>query len=274
MFLGRCLSQEPENNVGAMKFGSEREFKTAVTELKWLRKDKGALTENDFAVVSQKYNFPADFLKVGLDDLSQPNDYLTSKSRWYPIIYSWVKQEKQYSLNLFKLQFDYIQSKYLATVFLGAIGYLLLFISLFTQDLLPVPLTWSISIALTLTITVAGILFNKKRRRDGYSATLQEMGFQRIIDSNNDFITQNYKSVMYVGHIILIKMMASPLLITIPQGVKEVEEEKKPTKLGRLLGKVHLRSKEIKKEKVRIPEFYVENVDMEYERRIKELSGS
>ncbi len=257
-----------------MKFGSERDFKTAVDELKWLRKDKGALIENDFAVVSQKYNFPADFLKVGLDGLSHPNDYLTSKSRWYPIVYSWIKQEKQYSLNLFKLQFDYIQSKYYATVSLGTIGFLLLFISLFAQDLLPFPLTWSISIALTLIIAVAGILLNKKRRRDDYSDTLQGMGFQRIIDSNNDFITQNYKSVMYVGNMMLRKMMESPLLIAIPQGVKEVEEEKKPTKFGRLLGKVHLRSKETKKEKIRIPVFYVENVDIEYEKRIKELSGS
>lgn len=262
------MSKEPDNNVGALKFGSERDFNKAITELKWLRKDKGALTENDFAVVSQKYNFPIDFLKVGINGLSHPNDYLTSKSRWFLIIYSWIKQELQYSLNLFKFQFDYIHSKYRATLFFGGIGYLLFFASWFGQNLLQ----WSIGIALSLSIAVIGVLFNKKRKRDDYLATLREMGYQRIIDSNNEFVAQHYKNIMYTGNLMLKKMIESPLMVAIPLGVKVVEEEMKPTKVDRLLGKLHLKSKGIKMEKIKIPEFYVENSDLEYEKRIKELS--
>ena len=41
-----------------MKFGTGREFETALTELKWIEEGKGKLTKSDFETAAQKYHFP------------------------------------------------------------------------------------------------------------------------------------------------------------------------------------------------------------------------
>jgi hypothetical protein len=40
-----------------MKFGDEQDFKTAITELKWLEKEFGKLHDNDFNRIAIKYHF-------------------------------------------------------------------------------------------------------------------------------------------------------------------------------------------------------------------------
>lgn len=38
-----------------MKFGTANEFRIALTELRWIKKDKGKLADNDIATVARKY---------------------------------------------------------------------------------------------------------------------------------------------------------------------------------------------------------------------------
>jgi len=87
----RFLNEETDQlSFDPMKFGSENDLKTALTELRWRKSTKGKLMKIDFRTVSEKYRFPIGFLKKGLTGLSYPEDWLISKSKWFPIIYNWV----------------------------------------------------------------------------------------------------------------------------------------------------------------------------------------
>jgi len=91
-------------SLNAMKFGREEDFKIAITELKWIIETFGEATERDFEAVSSKYNFPIGFLKQGLKGLAFPDDYKISKSKCFPILYSWKVQREEISYKLLRLQ--------------------------------------------------------------------------------------------------------------------------------------------------------------------------
>ena len=99
-------------SLNAMKFGNEEDFKIAITELKWVIQTFGKATKKDFEVVSSKYNFPVDFLKQGLMGLEFPDDFKISKSKWFPILYSWSTRKREVSYKLFRLQIDYLKSRF------------------------------------------------------------------------------------------------------------------------------------------------------------------
>jgi len=84
-------------SLDPMKYGSEREFDLALTELKYIKNRKGKLTKVDFQEISNKYRFSIDFLKAGLKGLSFPNDYKITTSKWFPIMYSWAKRQEKMS---------------------------------------------------------------------------------------------------------------------------------------------------------------------------------
>jgi hypothetical protein len=262
----------------AMKFGNENDLKIALTELKWIEKTEGKLTNNDFEAVSQKYKFPIGFLKKGLLGFSYPEDYLVSKSKWFPILYSWVVVEQQLSINLFKFQFDHLRTKFWSMIFLAILGSVLVQLGstlqiLFKLDWLQllsvivVPFAFffvSISIELKNTVT------NKKIKLDEYSAHLKETGFHRVIVSNERFVTRNFKNIAYAGNIVLKKLQSSPSASLLYVGWRE--EERTPSRSNRLLVKLRLlpkRSASVEKEK--IPIFYAENPYIEYRKRIEEL---
>lgn len=90
-----------------MKFGTEREFETALAELKWIAKTKGRLTKSDFEVAAQKYSFPADFLKEGLSGLQFPRDYMISQSKWFPVVYVWNMHFRSLHYEYLKLTVNY-----------------------------------------------------------------------------------------------------------------------------------------------------------------------
>jgi len=90
-----------------MKFGTEKEFQIALTELKWIEKAKGRLTKSDFEITAQKYNFPADFLKEGLSGLQFPRDYMISQSKWFPVVYVWNRCFRALHYEYFKLTVNY-----------------------------------------------------------------------------------------------------------------------------------------------------------------------
>jgi hypothetical protein len=94
-----------------MKFGSQEDFKTAITELKWIMKTFGKVSRRDFETVSAKYNFPTDFLKAGLKGLMlEADDYRISTSKWFPIIFSWDWQRKEVSDE--RLHIDFLSSRF------------------------------------------------------------------------------------------------------------------------------------------------------------------
>jgi len=80
-------------SLDPMKFGSEKDFHIALTELAWLKEARGEIGDNEIENVAQKYAFPFDFLKHGfVDGLDFPGDYIISKSKWFPIVYAWEKR--------------------------------------------------------------------------------------------------------------------------------------------------------------------------------------
>jgi len=76
-----------------MRFGTEIEYKMALNELRWLKRLRGELSTTDFTPVANKYGFPEDFLKKGLEGLSI-EDRMIRTSNWFPIIYAWAAQRK------------------------------------------------------------------------------------------------------------------------------------------------------------------------------------
>ena len=263
-----------------MKFGNENELNIALTELRWINKVKGKLKNSDFKTVSDKYRFPVDFLKKGIREFSYPEDFLISKSKWFPILYSWVVRDKQYSINLFKFQFDYYPAKFRAILFLAIFAGISLNVGsilqiLFKLDLLQMT-TLAISFILSfiaLYVALRNNLHNRKTKLDEYSANLEEMGLRRIIVHNEQFIQRHYRHVIHAGGIILKKIQSSPTLTFFYMGTTEKEREKQPTRFNRLLEKLHLLPKPsapIEKEK--IPVFYAENPFVEYRKRIEELA--
>ena len=268
-------------SFGPMKFGSENELNIALTELRWIKNIRGKLRNSDFKTVSEKYRFPIDFLKKGIKGFSYPEDFLISKSKWFPIFYSWVVRERQLSINLLKLQIDYVRTKFRFTLFLCIFGGSSLYASsilqsLFQLDLLQILSLVVIPYILSLIALYAELrnnLASRKMKMDDYTAQLEEMGLRRIITSNEQFIRQYYKYAVYAGGIILEKVQSSPTLTFFYMGTTEKEREKQRTRFNRLLEKLHLLPKPsapIEREK--IPVFYAENPFIEYRKRIEELA--
>jgi len=264
----------------AMEFGSENDLEIALTELKWMKKTKGKLAQSDFAMVSEKYKFPIDFLKKGLTGLTFPDDYRISRSEWFPILYSWIITRRELSLNLFKFQIDYLRTAFRLHSVLVVLALVLLQSGITLQGLLD--LDWSQSLWLiavpfvfffvSVCLELGNSIAAKKMQLDEYQAYLKEKGFDRVIARNERFIRRNYKQIIYAGHIILEKMRSSPSMTFFYVGAKEEEEPQQLSKRDRLLIRLHLIPRPTATiEKQKVPIFYGENADLEYKKRIDEL---
>jgi hypothetical protein len=86
------MTEEPRLPRKPMKFGSEEDFYVAIAELKWIKSLRGNLKDEDIEQIANKYLFPSDFLKEGLKGLKYPEDFMLSKSKWFPILYTWQCQ--------------------------------------------------------------------------------------------------------------------------------------------------------------------------------------
>lgn len=269
-----------EISFDAMKFGSERDLRIALTELKWIKRTKGKLIRSDFETVSNKYKFPINFLKEGLKGFSYPEDYLISKSRWFPILYSWIVQERELGLDLFKFQINYVQTLFRFSMFLVILSMILVQMGFTLQNLLDLDWLQFFSVIIfpfafffiSLGTELRNGVANKKMQLDEYSAKLKEEGFHRLITNNERFITQHYKMIAYAGGTLLKKMRASPSLSFFYIGTKEEEKPIRLSRLSRLLVKLHLLPKKSSTEKERIPIFYGENPYIEYIKRIEKLA--
>jgi len=271
----------PEISFDAMKFGTERDLRVALTELKWIKKTKGKVTKSDFEIVSEKYRFPTDFLKKGLRGFSFPEDYLISKSRWFPVLYSWTVHRHEHELNLFKFQFDYVQSLFRFSVILMFLGVVLSQLGFTLHNLLDLDWLQFLSAIIlpfafffiSLSAELRNSVADTKMKLDEYTAKLKEAGFYRIITANEKFIREHYRMVALAGGTLLKKMRASPSVSGIYIGTKEEEKPLQLSRLSRLLVRLHLLPKpsaSVVKEK--IPVFYAENPYIEYRKRIGELA--
>lgn len=196
-----------------MKFGSEEDFKIAINELKWINHTKGKLTKEDFEKVSEKYCFPDDFLKHGIVGLVFPDDYRISKSKWYPIIYSWSVQENEQSNRLYRLQIDYISTKhsYIFTL-TGALGgsellaaFLWNYFDLGIVNLALLAVSFLLFIA-ALAFEMRNNLADKKQALQEFRYQLREKGFEKVIESNDRTIRESYKHFASAGKIMQKKL--------------------------------------------------------------------
>lgn len=262
-----------------MKFGSESDLRIALTELRLIEKSNGRVSENDFLSVSQKYLFPIDFLKKGLEGFSYPQDWQISKSKWFAILFSWIARDKEQSLNLYRLQFAYIRARSVATYAVGfsiaALFYVDFTLPFFVHiDLLQRLLGEIIPFVLFIVSLGVGVwiyLNDKKTKIDEFSEQLRETGLGYIVENNEKFISQNYLKVVHAGNILLRKFEESNTVIGFHIGTREMDT--KPSSRTQLLSRLHLLPKSFAaSKKEQIPVFYVENPYVEYQKRIEELS--
>lgn len=262
-----------------MRFGSKNDLDIALTELKWIKKVKGKLANSDFATVSEKYKFPIDFLKKGLLGFSYPDDWLVSKSKWFPIIYSWIIRDEEHSNFLLKLQIDHLRTRFHSFQFLSILLVFFIYLDLslrlffvldFLQELSAIIFPFVLSF-IALFIEFRNNIGSKKAKLEEYSDYLEQVGLGYVVVQNERFIMRNYRLVAYAGNIILRKMRSAPLVQLFPMGMTEVNRQ--PSRLTRLLRKSHLLPKAysgVSREK--IPVFYGENPHIAYVDRIKVLA--
>lgn len=208
-------------SLSVLRFGSEEDFKMAITELEWIIETFGKATKRDFEAVSSKYNFPIGFLKQGLKGLTFPDDYKISRSRWYPILYSWAIQSKKVSDGLFRLQIDYLSSRHsfirTFAILIGVSQVLTLFLKdYFMLDLLSLSL-----LIITFVLFFIGLYFEMKNHLSGKKIALDECryllrqkGLEKMVEENEEFVKRHYKFFSYAGNI-MKKKIESGLQITI-----------------------------------------------------------
>ena len=276
------MSYSPRISFNPMSFGNERELDIALTELQWIKKNKGKLKNSDFQTVSEKYCFPIDFLKKGISGFSYPDDFLVSKSKWFPILYSWVVLDNQYSINLYKLQFSYLRTKFIAITFLGLLAGIFYTIGYFLQSYFNFGLWDTINLALVFILSFMGLyvefknnLSNCKTVLDEYLTNLKDKGLGYIVEKNEKFIRENYNLVIHAPTTILKKIRSAHPLTLIYMGTKEKKKKENVTLVDRILRKIPLYPKTSPSaEKEKIPVFYAENPFVEYKKRIEELVES
>ena len=197
----------------AMNFGNEEDFHIAITELKWILKTTGKITNNDLEKVSSKYSFPIDFLKKGIEGLKSPDDYKISKSPWFPILFSWKVQQKQATDKLYRLHIDYLRSysnTYSIILFSILIsGFLTYFFYIyFSLDL------WNlISLIFVFALFVIALYFqiidpvaNKKENLEEYERYLRQRGLEKIVEAGNKYAKQNAFLIGQAGNVLKKKL--------------------------------------------------------------------
>lgn len=196
-----------------MKFGSEEDYKLALTELRWIKKTNGKITNQDLENLSSKYNFPVGFIKHGYKGLKSPDDYRISKSKWFPIFYSWLVQKKEISFKLFCLQIDYERAKFSIfrnlAILIGIAQLIIIMMWNFgLLDMLNLAL-----LVLSFVLFFIGLFFemynsltDKKMRLEEYSHFLKQKGLEKIIEENEKFLKSHSKFVRYAGNILKKKL--------------------------------------------------------------------
>jgi hypothetical protein len=203
-----------------MKFGSEEEFKIAITELKWIRKNR-KVSDVDFETLSLKYNFPQDFLNAGLDGLKYPDDFRVSTSKWFPIIFSWNVQREEASNKLVLFYIDFVHTRFTRfRTFLFSVVLSIFSISLLANYFSADALTLAI---LILTFgTFLGSLYYQlmdpvsdiKKEMEDYEHLLKQKGLEKIIDNAREYAKTYNKQIQVAGNILKQKIDSQTTVIS------------------------------------------------------------
>lgn len=196
----------------AMKFGSEEEFKIALTELKWIQKNR-KLTDADFETLSAKYNLPQDFLRAGLKGLKYPDDFRVSTSKWFPIVFSWNVQREEASNKLVRFYIDFLHIRFTRLrTFLFSVVLSIFSITLLADYFSVDALTLAI---LILTFgTFLGSLYYQlmdpvsdlKKDIEDYEHFLKQKGLEKIIEYAGEYAKNYRKQIEVVGNIVKQKL--------------------------------------------------------------------
>lgn len=196
----------------AMKFGSEEEFKIALTELKWIQKNR-KLTDGDFETLSTKYNLPQDFLKAALGGLRYPDDFRISTSKWFPIVFSWNVQREEAINKMERLYIDFIHTRFTRLrTFLFSVALSMFSITLLANYFSVNALTLAI---LILTFgTFLGSLYYQlmdpvsdiKKDMDDYEHFLKQKGLEKIIENAREYAKTYRKQIEVVGNMMKQKL--------------------------------------------------------------------
>jgi hypothetical protein len=243
-----------------LEFGSQSNFIKALTELRWINKNYGKITQDDFEQVSKKYKLPIDFLEKGLSGISM-EDLMVGKSKWFPIIYSWRVREKEYALKLCKFEFDYGVSLVWTVAFLIALpaDSIGIFYSLLNVIKIDFTLWFSLLAAfilfyIPLAISLIWRVNEKKDRRAEYRSFLKNEGLQNLIDANDKFVGKHGSNVVAANKMLLKKLREESIIQCFPLngGLKEI--------------KINYMGDDEK-----LPGYIKENIEVEYSKRLYEL---
>jgi hypothetical protein len=205
-------------SLTAMKFGSQEDFKTAITELKWILKTVGKVSRRDFETVSMKYNFPTDFLKAGLKGLMlDADDYRISTSKWFPIVFSWDCQRKEVSDELFGFHVDFLSSRYSVIRTLALLTGMFQVLVIFLWNYLALDSLNLALLAISFALFIISLFFQmwdsvstKNMALEKYRHHLRQNGLSDIIDEDNRFVRDHHKSVLYAPKIMKKKLEETP----------------------------------------------------------------
>lgn len=212
-----------------MKFGSQEDFKIAITELKWIMKTFGKVSRRDFETVSTKYNFPTDFLRAGLKGLMlEANDYRISTSKWFPIIFSWNCQRKDVSDELFRLHVDFLSSRYSVIRTLALLIGMLQVLVIFLWNYLVLDSLNLALLVVSFALFIISLFFQmwdsvsaKNIALEKYRHLLRQNGFGQIIEEDNRFVRDNYKFVLYAPKIMKKKLEEAPRFAVFSSHMKD-----------------------------------------------------
>lgn len=205
------LSSEP------LRFGSKAEFQRALTELRYLERMYGRLRRDDLCLVAEKYSLPIDFLKEGLKGVSFPDDFMISKSKWFPILYRWAVGREEAIRELTLLTTRHLRAQFLFaaapiyTVLAFAYAAYCLYefanqtlLNVFIQALFPlilfiIPLLWE----LYLRVDETGRELEEHRKR------MTNEGMITSISGFDEFRRKHYRTILYAGHILARKPLVN-----------------------------------------------------------------
>jgi hypothetical protein len=261
-----------------MKFGTEDDYSKALTELRFLRKINGSLSEDDFRDVSRKYNFPTGFLKDGLKGLPFPRESVVSTSKWFPIVFAWMAQERELSNDLFRLQIPYSQTlgRYIMMLILFATAGIAIGIALLVGlrlDWLTTSVGFVIPFALAYLSVVLQLRANlsaQKVRIDELKSKMEKAGLGHIVESHDRFLSAYAEDILWVGDIILQKLLTATPMQLINKGSIKMKLPKKESMVEKLEHLAHRRIPNKVEEDI-IPVFTGENPYQEYVKRINEI---
>jgi hypothetical protein len=244
-----------------MKFGSEEDFYVAIAELRWIKSLQGNLKNEDVEQIANKYLFPSDFLKEGLKGLKYPEDFMLSKSKWFPILYTWYCQ-RNIVKNVWKQAAIYAKAKYdFHHALLIALASVVGVWFIWSSGLISLSYMFSaVGIIVSILLTLWRRLEDRAEKLEVAKRLAELEGFGEDAAHAIQFALSHPLLTYYT------QKKGEPLsLVLFPMG--SIEEEEPSSPFRRFLGKLGI----VKIKKKRIPVFWAENPGREYRERLTQL---